>query len=150
MNIGGVGAAMPADTVSGASPVSGGRFEGQLQGVMGDMTGLLAMPAQQLNASISQAGSLSGVAAGKGISEQELVSTIKQGLQDAGSKLTGARLDNIASRIAQNRGVRVTDPGSTGSGSSGSGSSAAGPVSSTTLSPGTWTPTTAAGDGPPM
>ena len=107
MNIGGVGAPMPADTVSGASPVTGGRFEGQLQGVMNDMTGVLAMSPQQLNASISQAGSLSSVAAGKGISEQQLVSTIKQGLQDAGSKLNGTRLDNIATRIAHHRGVRV-------------------------------------------
>jgi hypothetical protein len=136
MNIGGVGAPMPADTVSGASPVSGGRFEGQLQGVMNDMTGVLAMPAQQLNASISQAGSLSSVAAGKGVSEQQLVSTIKQGLRDAGSKLTGARLDNIASRIAHHRGVRVT----------GAGTSVTDQMSSTTLTPNTWKPTSVTGD----
>ena len=130
MNIGGVGAPMPADTVSGASPVTGGRFEGQLQGVMNDMTGVLAMSPQQLNASISQAGSLSSVAAGKGISEQQLVSTIKQGLQDAGSKLSGARLDNIATRIAHHRGVRVK----------AAAPSVADQVSSTTLSPNTWQP----------
>ena len=130
MNIGGVGAPMPADTVSGASPVSGGRFEGQLQGVMNDMTGVLAMSPQQLNASISRAGNLSSVAAGKGISEQQLISTIKQGLQDAGSKLNGARLDNIASRIAHHRGVRAMAVAQ----------SAADQVASTTLSPNTWQP----------
>ena len=130
MNIGGVGAPMPADTVSGASPVSGGRFEGQLQGVMNDMTGVLAMSPHQLNASISQAGNLSSVAAGKGISEQQLISTIKQGLQDAGSKLNGARLDNIASRIAHHRGVRAKAVAP----------SAADQVASTTLSPNTWQP----------
>ncbi len=136
MNIGGVGAPMPADTVSGASPVTGGRFEGQLQGVMNDMTGVLAMSPQQLNSSISQAGNLSAVAAGKGISEQQLVSSIKQGLEDAGSKLSGARLDNIASRIAHHRGVRAK----------GAGPSAADQVSSTTLSPGTWQPTASGSD----
>ncbi len=137
MNIGGVGAPMPADTVSGASPVTGGRFEGQLQGVMSDMTGILAMSPQQLNSSISQSGNLSAVAAGKGISEKQLVSSIKQGLQDAGSKLSGARLDNIASRIAHHRGVRAK----------GSGPSAADQVSSTTLTPGTWQPTASGSDG---
>ncbi len=130
MNIGGVGAPIPADTVSGASPLTGGRFEGQLQSVMSDMTGVLAMSPQQLNVSLSQAGSLSSVAAGKGISEQQLVSTIKQGLQDAGSKLNGARLDNIATRIARHRavGVKAAAP------------SVADQVSSTTLSPNTWQP----------
>ena len=131
MNIGGVGAPMPADTVSGASPVAGGRFEGQLQGVMTDMTGVLAMSPQQLNASISQAGSLSSVAAGKGMSEQQLVGAIKQGLQDAGSKLSGSRLDNIATRIAHHRAVRVQPQVPSG----------ADQVSSTTLSPNTWQPT---------
>ena len=131
MSIGGVGAPIPADSVSGASPVTGGRFEGQLQGVMNDMTGVLAMSPQQLNASISHAGSLSSVAAGKGISEQQLVSTIKEGLQDAGSKLSGLRLDNIATRIAHHRAVRVK----------GAGPSVADQVSSTTLAPNTWQPT---------
>jgi len=138
MNIGGVGAPMPADTVSGASPVTGGRFEGQLQGVMNDMTGALAMSPQQLNASISRVGSLSSVAAGKGISEQQLVSTIKQGLQDAGSKLGGARLDNIASRIAHHRGVRVK----------ASAPAVADQVSSTTRSPNTWQPIAPTTDNP--
>ncbi len=128
MNIAGVGAPMPSDTVSGASPVSGGRFEGQLQGVMGDMTGVLSMSARQLNAGISQSGSLAAVAAGKGVSEQDLVGAIKQGLQDAGSKLTGARLDNIAARIAHHRGVRA----------SGDNSSIADQVSPTSLSSATW------------
>jgi hypothetical protein len=138
MNIGGVGAPMPADTVSGASPVTGGRFEGQLQGVMNDMTGVLAMSSQQLNASISQSGSLSSVAAGKGISEQQLVGTIKQGLQDAGSKLNGARLDNIATRIAHHRGVRVK----------AAAPSIADQVSSTTVSPSTWQPIAPTTNGP--
>ena len=138
MNIGGVGAPMPADTVSGASPVTGGRFEGQLQGVMSDMTGVLAMSPQQLNASIAQSGSLSSVAAAKGIPEQQLVGTIKQALQDAGSKLNGARLDNIATRIAHHRGVRMKE----------APRSAADQVSSTTLSPNTWQPIVPTTDSP--
>ena len=139
MNIGGVGAPLAGDTVSGASPVTGGRFEGQLQSVMNDMTGVLAMSPQQLNASISQAGSLSSVAAGNGISEQQLVSTIKDGLQDAGSKLSGARLDNIANRIAHHRGVRAT----------GADPSVTDQVSSAALSPNTWQPTAPASDSSP-
>ena len=139
MNIGGVGAPVAGDTVSGASPVTGGRFEGQLQSVMNDMTSVLAMSPQQLNASISQTGSLSSVAAGKGISEQQLVGTIKDGLQDAGSKLRGARLDNIATRIAHHRGVRAN----------GVGPSVADQVSSTTLAPNTWQPTAPTTDSSP-
>jgi hypothetical protein len=136
MNIGGVGAPMPADAVSGASPVTGGRFEGQLQSVMSEMTGVLGMSTHQLNSGIAQTGSLSSVAGSKGVSEQQLVGTIKQGLQDAGSKLTGPRLENIAKRIAHHRGVRAN----------GGESSVSGPVSSTTLSPNTWRPTPVTND----
>ena len=138
MNIGSVGASVPAHTVSGASPVMGGRFEGQLQGVMSDMTGLLGVSTQQLNTSVSQSGSLSSVAADKGMTQETLVDAIKQGLQSAGSTLTGTRLDNIATRIAHSRGLHANDADSL----------SAAQVSSATLTPGTWRATHATSASP--
>jgi hypothetical protein len=107
MNIEGVAANTHSMSVSGASPISGGRFEGQLQGALGDVSAMLGMTPQQLNASLAPSGSLSAVAANAGVSDQQLIDTVKQGLLDSGSKLTGARLDNIATRIAHHRGLHM-------------------------------------------
>ena len=107
MNIEGISPSMAGVQMSGASPVVGGRFDGQLQSTLGDVSSLLGMSPQQLNANLASTGNLSAVASGSGVSEDRLVSTIKQGLQEAGSKLTGTRLDNIAQRIAHHRAMHM-------------------------------------------
>jgi hypothetical protein len=103
MNVNGIGGQLPGVTASGASPIAGGRFDGQWQYAMNDTSALLGMSRPQLDSSVAQATNLSTVAAGKGVSEQKLLDTIKQGLQQGGSQLSGARLDRIATRIAHQR-----------------------------------------------
>jgi hypothetical protein len=105
MNIQGITPSNHAGGVSGASSIVGGRFDGQLQGAMSDVASLLNMSGPQLASSLAQAGSLSSVAQGSGVSQSQLVSTIEKGLTDAGSKLTGTRLENIATRIANHKGM---------------------------------------------
>jgi len=126
MNVNGIAGNMQAHAMSGASPIAGGRFDGQLQGALGDVSSLLQMTPQQLGSSLSQSGSLSGVAGGSGVSEQQLIDTIKQGLQDAGSKLTGTRLENIATRIAHHQ--RLLPPSTGGASNPSAGA----------LDPATW------------
>ena len=113
MSIQGINPMAAGMQMSSASPVVGGRFDGQLQGALGDVGSMLGMTPQQLNASLSSGGTLSTVANTAGVSEQRLVSAIKQGLQDAGSKLTGTRLDNIANRIARHHGMQMRADAST-------------------------------------
>ena len=103
MQVPGIGGQAHAMTTSGASPVAGGRFEGQWQSAMNTTSSLLGMSRQQLDTSVAQGTNLSAVAAGNGVPEPRLIDTIKQGLQQAGSKLTGDRLDRIANRIAHER-----------------------------------------------
>jgi hypothetical protein len=105
MNVQGVTQPNYANGVSGASPIAGGKFDSQFQGAMGDVASLLNMSGQQLAASLAQGGNLSSVAQSAGVSQSQLVSTIEKGLTDSGSKLTGTRLENIANRIANNRGL---------------------------------------------
>jgi hypothetical protein len=105
MNIQGITPSNYANGVSGASPIAGGKFDGQFQGAMGDVASLLNMSGQQLAASLAPGGNLSSVAQSAGVSQTQLVSTIEKGLTDAGSKLTGTRLENIANRIANHRGL---------------------------------------------
>jgi hypothetical protein len=88
-------------SATGASAVAGGRFEGQWQSAMNGASSLLDMSRPQLDVALTEATNLSAVAAGRGISDSQLVDTLKQGLQGAGSALTGSRLDRIAARIAR-------------------------------------------------
>jgi hypothetical protein len=122
MNVEGVAGPMRSMATSGASPIAGGRFDGQLQGAMGDVASMLHTSPQQLAGMVKTGGSLAAVANSAGIPDQKLVDTIKQGLVDAGSKLTGSRLQNIASRIAHHRRLQL--PG-VASGAAGTGANIA-------------------------
>ena len=133
MNVEGVTPNAAGQGMSGASPIAGGRFDGQLQGALGDVASLLGLTSQQLKSGLAAGGNLSAVASGTGVSDDRLVSTIKQGLQDAGSKLTGTRLDNIAQRIAHHRRMHVQVPA--GSTTPGDWSASAAPASNTGAAP---------------
>jgi hypothetical protein len=108
--------------MSGASPIAGGRFDDQLQGAMGQVASLLHLSQAQLGNQLASGSTLSDLASKAGVSNQQLVATIKQGLTDAGSKLSGARLDNLANRISHHH--RLHRGGSSQSTSSTSSSSA--------------------------
>jgi hypothetical protein len=103
MNVNALSGQMQAMTTTGASPIAGGRFDGQWQSAMNQTSSLLQMSRTQLDATVNAGSNLSSVAAGQGIGKDQLMNTIKQGLLDAGSQLSGNRLDNIASRIAHHR-----------------------------------------------
>ena len=87
--------------MSGPSPMVGGKFHDQLEGGMANVASMLKMSSQDMKTALGQTGGdLLSLAKSKGVSGQQVVDAVKQGLTAAGSQLSGARLDNIASRIA--------------------------------------------------
>jgi len=97
MNVAGLSAGSGAMAMSHASPMAGGKWDSQYQGAMASVANMLGSSTAALQSS-SQ--SLSQIAGGQGVSQSQLESAIKAGLQSSGSQLTGTRLDNIAHRIA--------------------------------------------------
>jgi hypothetical protein len=80
--------------------MAGGRFDNQFQSAMTSVASLLGTTVSALQTSTQ---SLAQLAASKGISMSQLTDAIKSGMQSAGTQLSGARLDNIANRIATRR-----------------------------------------------
>ena len=117
---------MQTAAMSSASPVVGGRYDGQLSGALGGVANLLHMSSDQLRTSLASGSDLSSLASSAGVSEKQLTDTIKQGLTNAGSQLTGTRLDNIASRIAHHHRMHHAPVGAASSSntSAASGSTA--------------------------
>ena len=100
MNVLGVTDNQRTSAVSSASAMAGGRFDNQFQSAMTSVASLLGTTVSALQTSTQ---SLAQLAASKGISMSQLTDAIKSGMQSAGTQLSGARLDNIANRIATRR-----------------------------------------------
>jgi hypothetical protein len=99
MNVQGISTGQTAAAWSTASPIAGGHHDGHYQAAMGSVADLLGESLTQL-ATDTRTQSLAQLAAAKGIDPSALQAAIKSGLQQAGSQLSGTRLDNIAERIA--------------------------------------------------
>lgn len=99
-------------TMSGASRVGGSGAESRMQGAIGSAAQLFGMSQSDLTSLLNSGQSLAGVASSKGISQTDLVSAIKQGVQQATpqggtSGPSGSLLDRIANRIATHSGGQI-------------------------------------------
>ena len=128
MNVLGVTDNPCTSAVSSASAMAGGKFDNQFQSAMNSVASLLGTTVSALQTSTQ---SLAQLAASKGISMSQLTDAIKSGMQSAGTQLNGARLDNIANRIATRRphhhhhGAPSPDQAGTSNATTAAGSSTA-------------------------
>jgi mevalonate pyrophosphate decarboxylase len=99
MNIQPVSAPQMRPAASMASPIAGGRHDNQYHSALQSVAQLLGSSVSDIKAATATQ-NLTGIAAGKGVSQQALEASIKAGLQTAGTQLSGNRLDNIAHRVA--------------------------------------------------
>jgi len=94
----------PPTTVSGASRVGGSGYEDRMQGAIDGAAQLFGMTPDALASTLSSGQSLSSLAAGKGVSQSDLVQAISTGIQQAQPQAsggpTGATLSLVAGRIA--------------------------------------------------
>jgi hypothetical protein len=101
----------------GPGGVDAGAMKAKMQQAMSPVAKALGMTTDELTQSLQRGKSLSDIATAKGVSNQDLVAAIKQGLEsnapEGAPNLSSSQLDNFASRIAGHRGLGGPgDPGS--------------------------------------
>ena len=132
MNVNGLQGSFGSGAAMGPGRVDPSAMKAKMEQAMGPVAKLFGMTADELTQALQGGKSLSDIAATKGVSNTDLVAAIKQGLEsnapEGAPKLSSSQLDNIASRIANHKGLGgpggPAGPSADGSGTTQADSSA--------------------------